>query len=146
MNDNLQKVTKCTHEAYLPNSIIKSKGKSAAAHRGWDLSNENVIIELSLLIPPLHHSETYLLLIGPLNRGVGSLEARFLIAVPVLLGDPIFCFSLSTESPSSGDDFFNWASSPETVTIHLTIELPWVTKKEFLLTISIQHQADKWWE
>ena len=28
----------------------------------------------------------------------------------------------------------------------LTLSLPWVTKTEFLLTISIQYQADKWWE
>ena len=29
---------------------------------------------------------------------------------------------------------------------HLTLELPWVTKTEFLLTISTQNQADKWGE
>ena len=28
----------------------------------------------------------------------------------------------------------------------LTFSLPWVTKSEFLLTISIQYQADKWSE
>ena len=28
----------------------------------------------------------------------------------------------------------------------LPIKLPWVTKTEFLLTISIQNQEDKWWE
>ena len=27
-----------------------------------------------------------------------------------------------------------------------TLQLPWVTKTEFLLTISIQYHADKWWE
>ena len=27
---------------------------------------------------------------------------------------------------------------------HLTLKLPWVIKTEFLLTISIQYQADKW--
>ena len=30
--------------------------------------------------------------------------------------------------------------------VELTLQLPWVTKSEFLLTISIQYQADKWWE
>ena len=30
--------------------------------------------------------------------------------------------------------------------ITFTFLLPWVTKTEFLLTLSIQHQADKWWE
>ena len=30
--------------------------------------------------------------------------------------------------------------------IHLTFKLPWVTKREFLLTISIEYQANKWWE
>ena len=28
----------------------------------------------------------------------------------------------------------------------LTLLLPWVIKTEFLLTIPIQYQADKWWE
>ena len=28
----------------------------------------------------------------------------------------------------------------------LTLYLPWGTKREFLLTISLQYQADKWWE
>ena len=28
----------------------------------------------------------------------------------------------------------------------LTLQLPWVTKTEFLLTILIQYQAGKWWE
>ena len=28
----------------------------------------------------------------------------------------------------------------------LTLQLPWVTKSEFLLTISIQNQEGKWWE
>ena len=28
----------------------------------------------------------------------------------------------------------------------LILQLPWVTNTEFLLTISIQFQADKWWE
>ena len=30
--------------------------------------------------------------------------------------------------------------------IPLTFKLPWVTKTEFLLTVSIQYQTDKWWE
>ena len=30
--------------------------------------------------------------------------------------------------------------------INFTLKLPWVTKIEFLLTISIQYQADRWWE
>ena len=34
---------------------------------------------------------------------------------------------------------YNWVC-------HLILYLPWVTKREFLLTISIQHQPDKWWE
>ena len=28
----------------------------------------------------------------------------------------------------------------------LPLKLPWMTKTEFLLTISIQNQEDKWWE
>ena len=28
----------------------------------------------------------------------------------------------------------------------LTLYLPWLTKRDFILTISIQYQADKWWE
>ena len=31
-------------------------------------------------------------------------------------------------------------------TCSLTFYLPWVTKTEFLHTISLQYQADKWWE
>ena len=30
--------------------------------------------------------------------------------------------------------------------VHLTLQLPWVTKEEFLLTTSVQYQADKWQE
>ena len=30
--------------------------------------------------------------------------------------------------------------------IGLTIKLPWMTKTEFLLTISIQYHPEKWWE
>ena len=28
----------------------------------------------------------------------------------------------------------------------LTLQLPWVTKRELLLTISVQYQVEKWWE
>ena len=34
----------------------------------------------------------------------------------------------------------------ENLQLSLTLQLPWVTKTEFLLTISIQYQADEWWE
>ena len=40
---------------------------------------------------------------------------------------------------------FGWDLSLERL-INLTLELPWVTKTEFLLTISIQYQVDRWWE
>ena len=32
------------------------------------------------------------------------------------------------------------------INIPLTLQLPLVTKTEFLLTTSVQYQADKWWE
>ena len=32
------------------------------------------------------------------------------------------------------------------LSFHITLRLPWVTKTEFLLTLSIQYQAGKWWE
>ena len=28
----------------------------------------------------------------------------------------------------------------------LTLQLPWMTKMEFLITMLIQYKADKWWE
>ena len=38
---------------------------------------------------------------------------------------------------------FKWLSSK---CKHLALWLPWVTKTELLLTISILYQAEKWWE
>ena len=35
---------------------------------------------------------------------------------------------------------------PEAHLIALNFQLPWVTKTEFILTISMQYPADKWWE
>ena len=44
------------------------------------------------------------------------------------------------------ETIFLWSREKTTTTAKLTLQLSWVTKTEFLLTISIQYQADKWWE
>ena len=44
------------------------------------------------------------------------------------------------------ETIFLWSREKTTKTAKLTLQLTWVTKTEFLLTISIQYQADKWWE
>ena len=40
----------------------------------------------------------------------------------------------------------SFSPHPTSAEFGLTLKLPWATETEFLITISIKYQADKWWE